>query len=118
MMENCNGNKTNTIELYKNCKSLDAILNRRLASSTHEQTERHAVPGLYAWICIGEELKPNAKTIKVLLGSGASTTFLRGSLIKKIWRTKTSAMQWRTCGRNFHIEYCSKVQLYLPEFSD
>ncbi len=73
-IENCNGNKTDTLELYKTCKLLDALLNRCLASSTHKQTEKPSVPVLYAWIHTHKGPKPNAKTIKLLLDSGASAT--------------------------------------------
>ncbi len=106
------------VQLYKNCKLLDAMLNRCFASSICKQTEKPVVPVLYAWIRTHEGLKPNAKTIKVLLDSGASATLVCGSLIKKIWNTRTSTMRWRKCGGNFHTEYRSKVQLSLPKFSD
>ena len=73
---------------------------------------------MYARIRTREGQKPNAKTIKVLFDSGASATLIRGSIIKKLRRTKTRNMRWRTRGGTFHTEYRSKIQLSLPEFSD
>ncbi len=92
MIDNCNGNKTDTVESYKTCKLLYAILNRYFASSTCKQLEKTAVLVLYTCIHIYKRSKPNAKTIKVPIDSGASMTLVCGSLIKKIRRTKTSTM--------------------------
>ncbi len=110
-IENCNVNRTDIVQSYKDCKLLDAMLNRHLASSIRKQTQKPVVPVLYARIHTCKGLKPYAKTIKVLLDSGASATLVCGSLIKKIWRTRTSTMRWQVRGGNFHTEYHSKVQL-------
>ncbi len=76
------------------------------------------MPVLYAPIRTCERPKPNAKTIKVLVDSGASVTPVRSLLLKKIRHNKTSIMHWRMHGGNFHTEYCSKLQLSLPDCSD
>ncbi len=114
----CNDNTKNIVELYKNCESLDAILNRRFASSTREKSKKPALLVLYTLIHMHEWPKSNAKAIKILLNSSTNMTLKRRLLIKKIWLTKTGMIHWRTRKRNFHTEYRNNVQVLLPKFSD
>ncbi len=97
--------------------TLDTILNRRLESSFN-CPELPKIPVVYARVRTREGKKPEAKTLKVLLDSGASATLIRGSSIKELKRTRTRNMQWRTRGGTFRTEYKSKNPFSLPELSD
>ena len=97
---------------------LDVLLSRQLKRTTPKQNIVR-VPEVFARIRTCEGQKPEIKTIRVLLDSGASASLIRGDFTKKLKHERTmKPVRWQTRGGSFNTTSQCTIQFALPEFSD
>jgi len=90
-----------------------------ILTGRHKQKRQkvvHLSPIVFAELRAGLG-KVKTKALKVLLDSGASTSLVQASAVKKLRHKKTRSETWTTAAGTFQTTHTTDVEFKLPEFS-
>ena len=83
-----------------------------------QTTDKPRVPMIFARLSTCEGQKPEPKTIRVLLDSGASATLIEGSLVERLRQRAMPEVSWCTRGGTFNTTAKTTIHFTMPELSE